>query len=80
MWFMSIFMGLIFYNAPSGLNLYILTSNFLGVLESKRIRKHLEEEQKVCPVQKKKSPPGWWEKLRKKAEQYAAEYEKTKKK
>ena len=43
MYFMMIFMGLIFYNMPAGLNLYILTSTGVGVIESWRIRKHVAE-------------------------------------
>jgi len=78
MYVMSVFMGLLFYNAPSGLNLYILTSTALGVVESKRIRQHLEAEKNLPPDKRKKSA-GWWESLQKKAESLAAEYEKTKK-
>jgi YidC/Oxa1 family membrane protein insertase len=77
-YFMSLFMGLIFYNAPSGLNLYILTSTLLGVVESKRIRKHLEQEEKKPRVQKKRGN-SWWEAIQKKIEGYASEYEKAKK-
>ena len=44
LYFMSIFFTLIFYNMPSGLNLYILTSNFIGVIENKRIRSQMEHE------------------------------------
>jgi len=42
--FMSIFFVLILYNAPSGLNLYIMASNFFGILEQWRIREHLKQE------------------------------------
>ncbi len=77
-YFMSLFMGLIFYNAPSGLNLYILTSTLLGIVESKRIRKHLEEEEKK-PKEPKKPRNSWWASLQKKVENYATEYEKAKK-
>jgi membrane protein insertase Oxa1/YidC/SpoIIIJ len=31
------------YSAPSGLTLYILTSSTVGILESRRIRKHIDE-------------------------------------
>jgi YidC/Oxa1 family membrane protein insertase len=50
--FMTIFFGLMFYNAPSGLNLYIMASNFAGLFEQWRIRKHiqkLEERDKNLP-------------------------------
>ncbi|MFA5864659.1 MAG: membrane protein insertase YidC [Phycisphaerae bacterium] len=74
MYFMSIFMGLIFYNAPSGLNLYILTSSLLGVVENKRIRQHLEDEQNRPPDPKKKNG-SWFDKIQKKMEQLAQQWE-----
>jgi YidC/Oxa1 family membrane protein insertase len=40
--FMMIFFGFIFYNFPSGLNLYILTSNMLGMAEQIYIKKQLK--------------------------------------
>jgi|GEM_PF-555817 len=43
MMFMSGFFVLILYNAPSGLNLYIMASNLFGIIEQYRIRKHLAE-------------------------------------
>lgn len=43
--FMSVFMVFIFYHAPSGLNLYIMASNFFGLFEQHRIRKHLKEQE-----------------------------------
>lgn len=73
LYFMSVFMGLIFYNAPSGLNLYILTSTFLGVFENKLIRRHLDQEQKNPPA--KKTGPSRWERFQKKMESLAKEYE-----
>ena len=76
-YFMGIFFGLILYNAPSGLNLYILTSNFLGIIENKRIRRHLEEEAKL-PSKPKKELPSWWTKLQSKAESLAQQYEQQK--
>src|SRR5690606_5722687 len=33
------------YNAPSGLNLYIMASNVFGILEQWRIRQHIREEE-----------------------------------
>ena len=51
MLWMSVLMFPIFlYNGPSGLNLYILTSSLIGIVESKRIRAHIkqkEEEEKA---------------------------------
>jgi YidC/Oxa1 family membrane protein insertase len=42
-YFMSVFMLLIFYNMPAGLNLYILTSTGVGIIEQWRIRKHVSQ-------------------------------------
>lgn len=72
MGFMMIFMGLIFYNMPSGLNLYIMASSFFGILEQKRIRKHIEEQKNrpVEPAKPRKRNPwinGMLEKLEKRA-------------
>ncbi len=47
MYFMSVFMVFIFYNAPSGLSLYIMASNFFGLLEQHRIRKHIKEQEEA---------------------------------
>ncbi|MBI5725469.1 MAG: YidC/Oxa1 family insertase periplasmic-domain containing protein [Planctomycetes bacterium] len=38
-------MLLIFYNMPSGLNLYIMASTFVGVIEQYFIRKHIKEKE-----------------------------------
>ncbi|MCG3137238.1 MAG: Membrane protein insertase YidC [Phycisphaerae bacterium] len=51
MGFMSIFMVFIFYNAPSGLTLYIMASNFFGLFESYLIRKHIEKHDQQHPPQ-----------------------------
>ena len=40
---MPVMMLLFFYNAPSGLNLYIMTSTFSSVFEQMIIRKHIRE-------------------------------------
>ncbi|MFQ5425314.1 MAG: YidC/Oxa1 family insertase periplasmic-domain containing protein [Phycisphaerae bacterium] len=78
MGFMMVFMGLIFYNFPSGLNLYILTSNLLGILEQWQIRKHIREKEASGELLKPKkktgfdagpSRPSFIERLQKKAEQ-----------
>ncbi len=42
---MSIMMFLIFYKAPSGLTLYIMTSSVFGTIEQIRIRKHIKEQE-----------------------------------
>jgi len=48
---MKIMMPLLFplmlYNAPSGVNLYIMTSTFAGVIEQYVIRKHIREKQEA---------------------------------
>ena len=45
MYFMTGFFLLIFYNAPSGLTLYIMTSTFAGLVEQYVIRKHIQEKE-----------------------------------
>ena len=39
---MVVLFPLMLYSAPSGLTLYILTSSTVGILESRRIRKHID--------------------------------------
>lgn len=73
MMFMSIFFFFMFYNMPSGLNLYIMTSNIAGILEQWRIRKHIaEEEKKGPPPPSAPKAKGFlqrkWEELQKEAE------------
>ncbi|HOB75146.1 MAG TPA: YidC/Oxa1 family insertase periplasmic-domain containing protein [Phycisphaerae bacterium] len=55
MMYMSVFFVLMLYNAPSGLNLYIMASNLFGILEQWRIRKHLAE---LDAKAAKEPPPG----------------------
>ncbi|MDK1031942.1 MAG: membrane protein insertase YidC, partial [Planctomycetia bacterium] len=53
--FMTIFLGLVLYSAPAGLNLYICTSTTLGFIEQRLIRRHLnrlDSEPSTAP------PPG----------------------
>jgi YidC/Oxa1 family membrane protein insertase len=45
MQYMTLLFPLFLYTAPSGLNLYILTSTGMGVLESKRIRDHIKQKE-----------------------------------
>ncbi len=52
--FMSVFMVVIFYNAPAGLTLYIMASNFFGLIEQYFIRKHIREEAEAA---KRRPPP-----------------------
>ncbi len=44
---MSIMMFVIFYKAPSGLTLYIMTSSVFGTIEQFRIRKHIREHEEA---------------------------------
>lgn len=47
MFMMPIMMLLFLYNAPSGLNLYIMASTFAGVFEQVVIRKHIREKEEA---------------------------------
>ena len=44
---MPVMMLLVLYNAPSGLNLYIMASTFGGVIEQYVIRKHIKEKEEA---------------------------------
>lgn len=75
--YMSLVMSLIFYNMPSGLNLYIGASSLFGTIEQWRIRKHLEhlkkqpspaEERVVRKKIEGPRKPSVFEKLKKAAE------------
>ena len=60
MYMMSAMMLLIFYNAPSGLTLYIMASTAAGVFESQVIRKHIREREAAeAAAETKVSMPGW---------------------
>lgn len=50
--FMTVFFAVLFYNAPSGLNLYIMASSAFGALEQWRIRQHIraEKERPATPT------------------------------
>ena len=58
---MSIMMLLIFYKAPSGLTLYIMTSSFFGTIEQWWIRKHIKAQEAAgtfdTPVKAKEEKP-----------------------
>jgi len=47
MFMMPIFLPVVLYTAPSGLNLYIMASTFAGVIEQKIIRKHTQQKQEA---------------------------------
>ncbi len=74
-YFMAVFFALILYNAPSGLNLYILTSNVIGFFENRRIRQHLEEEEKAYPGGKRPRKESFWSRWQKKLEVKAKQWE-----
>jgi len=44
---MPIFLPLVLYNGPSGVNLYFMTSTFAGVIEQYVIRKHIREKEQA---------------------------------
>lgn len=44
---MSLLFPIFLYNGPSGLNLYILTSTAIGIIESKRIRDHIKQQEEL---------------------------------
>ena len=50
---MVVMFPLMLYSAPSGLTLYILTSSSVGILESRRIRKHIDS----IPIEPKPVKP-----------------------
>lgn len=81
MMFMSLFFVFILYNAPSGLNLYIMSSNLFGILEQIRIRKHLQEmEEKGAMTPKEKKGPrkkSWLERKWEEAQKMADEAKKV---
>jgi membrane protein insertase Oxa1/YidC/SpoIIIJ len=77
-------MFFIFYNAPSGLNLYVMASSFFGTIEQWRIRTHIREREAAGtlhkPLKEKvlatametgtsgQSLPNWLQRLQKMAE------------
>lgn len=65
------------YLAPSGLTLYILTSTGVGIIESRRIRKHLEQEEAEGKLDqpRKRKEGGFMDRLMKAAEAKQREME-----
>ncbi|MCP4248146.1 MAG: membrane protein insertase YidC [bacterium] len=65
---MSIIFALMFYNAPSGLTLYIMASTVFGTIEQYRIRQHIKDLDKRGPTDGDKGAgpkgPMWWQRLR----------------
>ena len=76
---MSIMFPLMFYKMPSGLNLYWMATNVVGILESLRVRKQLDSEKKkreaLGPVPKKepgaigRAVSGWFKRMAAQAEE-----------
>ena len=60
MYMTSLMMLVFFYNAPSGLTLYMMASTGAGVLESHVIRKHIRQrEASEAAAETRVSLPGW---------------------
>jgi YidC/Oxa1 family membrane protein insertase len=60
-WMTVILFPVMLFWAPSGLTLYILTSTFVGIVESKRVRQHVKELEESGRLHEKKPPkPGGW--------------------
>jgi membrane protein insertase Oxa1/YidC/SpoIIIJ len=47
MQWMSLIFPIFLYNYPAGLNLYIVTSTGVGIIESKRIRDHIKQREEA---------------------------------
>ncbi len=47
-WMTPFIFPLMLYSGPSGLNLYILTSTGIGIIESKIIRRHIKEREEAA--------------------------------
>ena len=47
MQWMTLIFPLMFYSFPSGLNIYYLTTTSLGIVEGKRIRAHIKEQEEA---------------------------------
>jgi YidC/Oxa1 family membrane protein insertase len=73
--YMSLVMIIFFYNLPSGLNLYIMTSSLVGALEQLYIRRHISQQDLQAPAQSAQAAkrggkqPAVLEWLQKKAEE-----------
>jgi len=96
MQWMVLLFPIFLYSGPAGLNIYILTSTTIGIIESKLIRKHIEEREAAekeltivdgdPPKYEEKVPKSkgklaaWVEKLQQTAEQVQKDQQKKKKK
>lgn len=79
MYMMAVLFTVMFYSFPSGLTLYIMASNFFGLIEQWQIRKHVEAEEEAGPAKKatdepnepkKKKPEGFFASIMKKFEKF----------
>jgi YidC/Oxa1 family membrane protein insertase len=75
--YMMLFFGLLFYNFPSGLNLYILSSNLFGMGEQYLIKKRIREQEEKGEFTVKKAPrqaagPSFFERIQKRIDQARA--------
>jgi len=84
--FMVFLFPVFLYKAPSGLTLYILVSTTVGVIESRRVRSHIQEMEDAGhfdmskPVEKKgPKPGGFLDRMMKAAEQRQRELEQQRK-
>jgi YidC/Oxa1 family membrane protein insertase len=78
---MVIMFPLFMYNAPSGLALYFLTNSTLSILESRYIRSHIEKYDLLNVAKhkaKKKEGGGFFDRVRKAAEERARILEQSK--
>jgi YidC/Oxa1 family membrane protein insertase len=51
-WMMLLLFPIMLYNAPSGVNLYIMASTFAGAIEQYVIRKHIREKEEAAAIGK----------------------------
>lgn len=83
-WMSLILFPLFMYNAPAGLTVYFLVNSALGIVEHKRIRKHIDKHDllnidKIKAARTQKSP-GFFSRLQQIAEQQRALAEQAAKK
>jgi membrane protein insertase Oxa1/YidC/SpoIIIJ len=52
MQWMSLLFPVVLYNGPAGLNLYILSSTAIGIVESKIVRDHIKQREEAERAEK----------------------------
>ncbi len=72
MYMMAVLFTVMFYSFPSGLTLYIMASNFFGLIEQWQIRKHVEAEEAGKTAKTAKQPTEEPPKPKKKSEGFFA--------